>query len=335
VLLVEITVGSTVHYVSNEDLALTRLWKSEISSFSSMRVAMSKTGGWAKPDFGDVAFLPTLFTNDWEPPVSCPIVVKYTNTDEASAVTLFTGTAHLKTIGRGAITYSLYGDDYTTTLSGYTFSTTLTGALSYACGRLGLSLNSSKARSPSPAVSYKTGDVVLLDEMENVCKTLSHYFRIVGSTLYLVDLLAEETPTIITEFDVFPSQYDYPVPYSKFNNGTQSGDYSVNGSRSYGKPYTMKMYHPTGANILTALEDIKTLMENPEATLFFPLENAPTIGQFISLADESLENPKSTTTCIQEIIYDFNNSVAVARGIVTTNLWIDPETWVDTDTWND
>lgn len=326
-MLVEITINGTLHRVSTYDRALTHLWKSEIASFSEMQIKLdSKYGGYARPTFGNIDFLPSLFSDpdDWnpQPPISCPIVIKYSSTTEEAATTLFTGTAHLKSVSRDSIIYSLYPPEYDVSVDEQAFSDTLVNVASWCCGAsyLNLTLDSTKARATSPAVTHTTGDVILLDELSKICAFYSHYFYISGSTLYLVDMFHTEDMEEITEFDVMAPYYEYPSPYSKLT----SADSSIDGSCAYGDPYNVAAYHDTDANIVAALGKIKTLVEKGEMIVPFPtVATAPAIGEFRTLTDESLENPKATTILTSEINYNFDEDVAVVRGLDVSSLWED------------
>ena len=74
-LLVEFTIGGTVHYISNEALAIDRFYDAYIASFGQLRIATRQVyGGFAEAAFGQLDILPTLFGTAL-PPVSCPIKI--------------------------------------------------------------------------------------------------------------------------------------------------------------------------------------------------------------------------------------------------------------------
>ena len=112
-LLVEITIGGTVNRVSVEGHALVNNWKPLIINFDAPTLALpSDHGGYAKMSFGSISFNPLLFATAWPPPVSCPILIYYTDTTEAARELVFGGTAHISAFDREGITYGLYGPSF-------------------------------------------------------------------------------------------------------------------------------------------------------------------------------------------------------------------------------
>lgn len=116
-LLVEIYINNTLNRISNEGLALTNFWEEEVMSFDAPQYSIDRDqGGFVRMNFGSIQLSPGLFSSDWVPPIKCPITIKYTDTTEAAAVTLFTGTGQLERFDRNSVTYDLYGEDYKTEL---------------------------------------------------------------------------------------------------------------------------------------------------------------------------------------------------------------------------
>lgn len=112
-LLVEITINAVVNRVSVEGHALTYNWKPQIIGFDAPTLCIpTDHGGYAKMQFGSITFNPYLFEDDWPPPASCPIAIYYTDTTEAARELIFSGTAHLASFNRAAISYNLYGPSY-------------------------------------------------------------------------------------------------------------------------------------------------------------------------------------------------------------------------------
>lgn len=116
-LLVTLNINAVDFKISNEIVALESPYNVKIFSFTPPKYAMDKKyGGFVRLNYGKIEFWPDLFENDWPPPLSCPITVKYTDTTEAAAVTLYTGTAHITSLGEKQVTYNLFATDYTTDL---------------------------------------------------------------------------------------------------------------------------------------------------------------------------------------------------------------------------
>lgn len=216
-LLVKLTVGVTNHYVSNEHLAIERFYDARVASLSQLRVATRQPyGGFAEPSYGQIEFLPTVFTASWPPPMSCPIVISIAVTGESDAEIIFEGTAHLNEPKRDGIIYDLYGPEITTTVTDAVYADTLVNIFSAACTTLSLTLDSTKARVSSPAVDYMAdGKNLLIDNLSDMAAFFTHRFYIENSTLYLIDCLLDNGTLAMTEFDVFSPSYPAPSPIKK------------------------------------------------------------------------------------------------------------------------
>jgi hypothetical protein len=112
-ILTEITINGTVNRVSFDGHALTYNWKPRIINLDAPTLALpSDYGGFGQMSFGKISFNPELFSNDWPPPVVCPISIYYTDTTEAARELVFSGTAHLSEFDREKIEYNLFGPSY-------------------------------------------------------------------------------------------------------------------------------------------------------------------------------------------------------------------------------
>ena len=214
-LLVQITLGGTVHYISDEYLDVEHFYEAKVSSLANLRISTSKEyGGYAAPTYGGIDLLPDLFEGNWPPPSTCPIKIYVGDTGETGAVMLFDGTAYLSTIERENVSYSLYGNDITTEVADYLYSGTLNSVFTAACTALGLTLNTDYARITSPTIYWQTsGTTKLIDNLSTIAESFSHRFYIQSGVLYLVDVLRDNGATLsLTEFDIFPSSYTMPDP---------------------------------------------------------------------------------------------------------------------------
>lgn len=214
-LLVQMTIGGVVHYISGEYLDVEHFYEAKVVSLASLRIATSRLyGGYAAPTFGDIELLPDLFDGHWPPPVTCAIKIMIGDTGEAGAFTVFEGTAYLQNINRDGISYQLHGNNYTNEVTDYLYSGTLNAVFTTACSALGLTLNTTYARATSPTVYWQTsGTTKLIDNLSTIAESFSHRFYIQAGTLYLVDTLLDNGSALaLTEFDVFPSSYRRPAP---------------------------------------------------------------------------------------------------------------------------
>ncbi|MDH5524438.1 MAG: hypothetical protein OEY01_10670 [Desulfobulbaceae bacterium] len=316
-LLVEMSINAVLKRLSMEGLALDHWWANMITSFTPPQYSLPKDyGGYARLDFGSIILSPDLFKGDWPPPASCPITVKYTATDEASAETLFSGTAHRAGFDRDSISYDLHGTAYDTVVAtNQAFDDTLANVMAWAADptRLNLTLDTTAARAPSPALIHTmTSDRLLIDTISDFCAFFSHCFHIEAGTLYLVDMLADNGSEVLTEYDYFPSTYEDVVPTSIITGG----DYSRASAYPYGEALSLsEAYHSAQANIEAALDDILSVINRPRCRLRVPLLGGlPAPGKKVSWTDSSLVVDTAAYIRARRISYDFENEVVEIEG---------------------
>lgn len=315
-LLVEFTINSVLNRLSQEGIALTHWWKNKIMNFDPPQCRLAKNhGGYIGLGFGSIDFFPDLFNSDWPPPINGDITIKYTPSTEASAETLFTGIAHRSNINRERIKYDLYGPEFTSTTAGGTaFNDTLVNVMTTLCGagHLNLTLNSSAARSPSPNVLHTvSGSQLDISLASAICAFYTHCFYIVGSTLYLVDMLGDNGTQTITEFEFFPGDYDDLDPVSM----VRAGSFSRTSSYPYGREISETLYHDTQANAETCLDNIITVLHKPRARLKMPLLGSlPVPGEKISWTDTALAVDTDMYIRARTMQYDFVNEEITIEG---------------------
>jgi len=316
-LLVEVTFNSTLHRVSDEMLPLEHFWDAQVSVASDIKYSIrNRGGGYVEPSFGSLTFLPSLFSGETEYPISCPIKLLFTDSDEASATTILEGTAHLSNIERDGVTYVIYATEYEDKVTDIAYSGTLESIFTTACTTLGLTLDATNARVVSPAVSYTaTGEKVLIDNLSDMARFFSHLFYIEDSILYLIDMLTETSVVEITEFDIAPSGYTYDKPVSIFKTGSDTTEASVDGLYGYGDEDSVSpQCHVTVANSETALADRKTIFESPNIRLKFPLVDVYKPGIALLLVDESQEITLDVKAKVRSITWNFNDYECVVEG---------------------
>lgn len=319
-LLTEHSISAQTVRLSNEWLALEHQWDAGIASFAAVKIACRKSyGGYVETVFGRMDVLPDTYDQSWPPPTSYPVTAKIASTDEATAAVMFDGTAHRERIKRDGIEYQLYGQSFTASVTDHVYSGSLVDVFSDACTALGLTLNSSAARSTAPAVDYTAkGEKLIIDNLSDISAFFSHCFYIQSGTLYLIDMLADNGSTILTEFDIFPSVYNDPTPVTSVKATVLSTEYSVAGSSGYGgssaEVSISPVCHTAQANIETALSDIKTIIERPSMQLIKPLSEPPAIGQRINITDESTWKPLNVWARVRSITWDFDQEQCVIEG---------------------
>lgn len=316
------TIGATTQYLSTEFLAETTLWDALVVKVSNLNAALTKDyGGYFKPTFGDIEFLPTAFDGNWPPPQKIDVTIE-TGADDSSKSEICSGTGTLKKYDQESVIYSIEGPEFDVTDDSKVFSGTLVDAFTWACGAsyLNLTLDSTLARSPSPAIS-RTNDTetLVIELMEDAAAFFSHGFYVEGGTLHLVDLLDSDATLSLDEFDFTPADYQGGEAVSLI----KSGDYSVAGSDPAGKEINISTaWHTTQTNIEDALTNIKTLIEKPVVTLeLAEVETEVGFNTEVTALDKSLLEPVTAVFNIHKRNLSYSDSyeklVIEGRGSVT------------------
>lgn len=308
--------GGSMIRISDMDRPLTHQWYNHIKSLSSIKFALaSVTGGYAKPKFSDLQLWPKMFESNWPPPDSAEVVIKWTEDTEANAITLFEGSAGLDSFDRHAVTYTLTMPEFDETIidgTSYT-STDLEGFLTTLCTALSLSTDFTEARATSPDVSFSVeNDIQAIDLMSDVCEWFGHGFKIIGSTLYLFDMLGSLTPISMDEFDFSQSSYRKHTPISLLVRGNKS----VSGSSPNGEQIEFDKNYGLAADALTHLGNLKTLYEKDIIELNCMMTDArPQILEDFTTYDESTIQPTSFTGKAVSVIYNFDTEKVQIEGM--------------------
>ncbi len=235
-LLVELTLPAAgLVRVSNEPLALAHYWRPSVASLGQLVWSMDQPyGGYVRPRYGLLELLPDLFTVDWPPPVSIPVTVMVTDSDEASARTILRATAHRTEIRRDGVTYQLYGPDYDGIFTDHAYANTVDALFTNNIPLADASLAADTSLADgaaAPAIHYTdAGEQVVIESLSRACACATHMFYVEGSTAYLVDMFADNGSSLLTGFDFFPSSYTDGKPYAVY----RCGDIALTGSNSYG-----------------------------------------------------------------------------------------------------
>ena len=306
-LLVEWTpTGGSLTRISTEDVALTYQWFGYITSLASLKIQMAeKYGGYCKPSFSDITLSPEMFDGAWPPAKEATVTIKWTETTEAAAVTLLTGTAHRDEFDRDGVQYTFRQPEFDDTLGPATLNATLSVLMGTWCTAIGVTLSNQSTRSTTTEVDYTyTDDVQTIDMMSNVCAFFTHAFKIVSGVLYLYDLLESETATALTEFDILPSSYSNEEPISLV---TCVND-SVSGSNPNGEEISISTsYALNTATTEAALTNITTVLEYDISIINAKFDNdKPTVLDCITLTDESTIEGTTSTSRVVSIVYNFD-----------------------------
>lgn len=306
-LLIEFTLdGGSLQRISNQDIALTHQWFSYVRSFSSFKMECAeKYGGYAKPTFSDLELSPELF--DVWPPTDATIKVMWSEDTEANAITIFDGTAYPVGYTQEYITYAISQPEFDYTVAeGTSYSNTLVNVVSSLCTSLGLTLDSTNARSTSPGVIYTTtSEVQAIDLLSDMCAYFTHGFYVDGSTLYLYDMLGTYTATELTEFDVLPCEYEMDDRISLVSSDLTSvtGTFPNGDEEDVGTDYTTNT-----TNAQTALTNIKSILDKDIITINTKIDSdKPMIFGAYTLTDESLVQDITSTGLVYSAIYNFDD----------------------------
>ena len=286
----KIIINGTQYGVSNEyGESATGMWEAYIRSIGSISIEPQyEYGGRVLTTYGTIDFIPPMFDFDWPPPDTVTIWLG-TGMDEASSVGISIATYVLKSFDRNGVQYTALGNGYGNTDDSSVFNDTLINVFSTFATTLGLTLNSTHARSPSPNVVYtNTTEQLLIDMMSECAAGFAHYFYFTSTEVVLVDMLGYPGTHDITEFDFTPASYTGPNAISLF----KSGDFSIPGSISEGSELSVTIWHDTKENVQAALGNIKIIMERPVMHFELPDTDEPhTYGAKVIFSDDSTIHP--------------------------------------------
>ncbi len=317
-LLSEVTINATMHRVSDAWQQLANIWRPYISAFTATKFGLPQPwGGYARPRWGNRSFSPDLFSSNWPPPATITVKDMLTESTEAAAITVFEGTLHLEGHTEESVNYMSFGADFTTKVADAVYSGTLLSIFTTAVGvgQLNLTLDSTAARVVSPDVDYTaSGEKMLIDNLSDMAAFFSHGFYIENGILYLVDMLLDNGSASIDEFGFFRgSTYNGPTPYSLI----KGGGFFKDGAYKYGTELSISpACHTVQANIETALNDIKTIVEY-ERYRFRVIPEAnqiPVIGKKITVTNESMQNTTTTWLRVTDFSTDIFNSEILIEG---------------------
>ncbi len=321
-LLVEIDINGTTHRVSRDGYALEHLWRPKVVNFDTpMRTIQSDHGGYCELTFGQISFLPDLFTSDdWPPPVSCPVTFYCTATTEAAQELISPGTLHLDRITRDEIVYNIHGPAYDeTTAEDEPFDDTLDDVLEEILTGISeiTSLNTDYARASPPPIDYTVGsEIPNIQLAAAIAAYATHLIYIVEPVAYLVDMLLDNGSRTLTGFQYFPSEYWRKDPlYKVLATVGEDEAAHVDATYPYGRQETISPYHDTAGTVETQLSNILTIENKSRCTLQMPFKGAiPAPGEKISWTDTSLEHDADCYIRARTIRYNFLDDLIEVEG---------------------
>lgn len=313
-LLVEFTFDGTLYRISDEHVDDTNVWRPYIDSVDPIKMMTAQPwGGYCRPQWGGITVHPDLFTDNsvWPPDFSCPINCYFTATNEAEKQLAVAGTAHRTAIGVDFVNYGIAGDDFDETVAASTaYNDTLDDVLdTILTGIAEIStVDTTYARSPSPAVLHTTSTEQLsIDLASEMAAFFTHMFYRSGSTVYLVDMLADAGSETLSQHDFFDfagAGITDQMPVKVVTSGAYSSSIS---SYPYGREIEISTaYHTTQSNIEDALDDILTVANRTRSTIPYPMEGTlPTPGKKITYTDDKLAQDITGWLRCRDLTFDF------------------------------
>lgn len=307
--------GGELIRCSMQDFAHIHLWKSYIRSISSLKISMpSVRGGFATPTFSDISFSPDMGRYE----TATVRIWWVTDGDETNGVLIFDGTARLSSPGYDSIQYKLKRAENATKIpESTTYADTLVNVMATLCGPtlLNKTLDTTRARIPSPAVSHTTTTEQLTkDFASSLCESFCHGLVQEGETIYLIDMYDITTSQFtVDRFDVSSSSTKTDNAYSTAKNG----DYSATSATVLnGDELSIAtIYHGTQGDIEAALAIALEVANRPIIQLDAWVTDAPQkIGGCYVFTDEAHFEPMQSIFVCSDIVYNFDSDILQATG---------------------
>ena len=186
-----------------------------------------------------------------------------------------------------SLTSSLVG---AITVSGTGTETTLDELFAWACevSRLNLIYQNDYGRDPSPVLNWwADSQQVLTDFLSEVSSFWVHLFYITKDSLFIVDTKAEHGQRTLEDADFLPGTYGQSDPVSLYRANWTIAErkedrtgkrleavakkYTLPGSYQYGDEMAITPYSTDRSVIISAVADIKSMLESATASLKIPL----------------------------------------------------------------
>lgn len=212
-------------------------------------------------------------------------------------------------------------------ISGEGPSTTLVEIFSWACGRLGLGFDYSKAESPPPSLAHwAEGNERLIDFLSNISGVFDHFFFIRNGTLYLIDNEEDYDVRPVTESDIGAVKYKDLPPMSEVLSVLETrtpvtpddadGVYvrvdkqeiKASSIYAYGQKTDITPYHTDSAVVQSCLDTILDHYHSDRMEFSVPLdpfEPLPLPGCRYEFTDESMVRSVTVWGRVRGLSYDF------------------------------
>lgn len=206
------------------------------------------------------------------------------------------------------------------TVSGTGSLTTLADVVGYACTKIGVSLNSDDARSPSPTLSwFLTNQRTVISFLDDICSMQTHLFYIGSSTLYLIDCMGfTSTASIENANKIIDSKYrnnpamasfeatwDERSPVGTERIKTEDRNYIRFTRQSYGDKREVSVYQTNDLRVATTLGNMISIYQRKQAEITLPIDgDLPTVGMQYNIEDTTMHASLSVEMYIRGVNYD-------------------------------
>ncbi len=208
---------------------------------------------------------------------------------------------------------------------------TLADLFAWGAARIGLTLDTSAAASPSPAISFAvTAQRLVIDLLDKAAGYHNHVFFVDGSTLYLVDRNLDNGSMAITEWDYFDAPTGQPNPIRELRAKWRTRDgvtdstgshlqnieheVVVTGSDPLGDSIDLQPYHDTDTTVRQHLATLVSSWQRPTGEIRMPLTANPVPGRLITWTDTTQGRAIAGWLRIRRIRYDFDKGFVTLVG---------------------
>ena len=218
------------------------------------------------------------------------------------------------------------------TISGNGTNVTLIDVFSWGAAKLGLTLNSTYARSPSPKVNvWLNQQQKVIDFLDLTASFYTHCFYIRAGVLHLIDMAATVGTKTITEFEYMPSQYHLDQAVKSiscsWNVAQAVSDNTGNHIKrtqetldvmtglSYGEQIDVTPYGASKSDNNTAINSIISYLNKYRTRLKMPYTSlAPSFGETVNWVDNSHINVLNGSIKVRNIEINFADEEVILEG---------------------
>jgi hypothetical protein len=221
----------------------------------------------------------------------------------------------------------------TVTLSGtHDDIATLADLFDWGATALGLTLDTTKARSPSPSIGFWLDEQTqVLDVLRRASEACGHCFYTTSTSIYLIDMLTDNGTGTLTEFDYFTATYSALFPAAIFevtrvvreavNDGMGAHvletekPLRIASSYRYGRTIRVEEWSESQSDVKSWLGDTQDIYEKYQVTVSVPLSGSlPVPGKKYTVEDSNLITATTITFRVRSCSVDFFKEIVTLSG---------------------